>query len=649
MAMLVGVVQTYATPNIIVILTDDQGVDAIEGIHWPNDLNVHTPNLAALAQQGRVFANARVNPVGTPTRAGLFTGRSGFQTGVVGPIQSTNQVRHLISMQSYETTIAEILRDAGYDTLLMDVWRVGTFNGQDPIAQGFDVYRDTDASIALDDPAVVGDEHVTRMVDLAVSDVQNRTDPTRPYALFFSGLDPHDREQWNGGRDPFPWWKVDTSLLPSGELYYDPPETSLNRYRAVVEAMDTELGRLLRELDVIDESGQYRPESETVVFFLSDNGTPADVAMDADNAKGSLFDGGIRVPMFVFGDTVPTDGALMDRPVSHVDLYDTIADIAGIADESRGERVRESQSFADLIGWSGPLDGRQYTLSHLGSVSPANHTVALCDGIRKLITTGGRDDLVPITFDSFYNLVDDPSESNNLIPNDLSGEDLSAYLAMKEVVANYWPSAVTQPTPLMIDVPMSHSLGLTSRGDRYPRGKAPVGFFRPDLPDGIEGRAFYRFSMDALQQLLPPNKTIDDIVDASIVLRFKEEAPGIGRRETDTGLITAYPMFADWFSTVEFWDDVADSFDESVTLGSVDVMPHIWPRLPGDLWGIPIVEGTPISLGSSDDLVTVVQTWFNDRDTNRGVVLISRVWPELGKDQTFFFKLSDAVLRVTVQ
>ncbi len=158
-------------PNLIFILTDDQGIDAIE---WPPntraDERVRTPRLNRMAEQGVSFTNFRVNPNSSPTRACLMTGRSALDTGVVGvigrytplagmgnPCESTPltgtvaKVTNRLALQTQERTIAEVLQDMGYYTILIDKWHLGYNEGIEPTPedhgllptqQGFDIFVD---------------------------------------------------------------------------------------------------------------------------------------------------------------------------------------------------------------------------------------------------------------------------------------------------------------------------------------------------------------------------------------------------------------------------------------------------------------------------------------------------------------------------
>ena len=241
-------------PNVIFILTDDQGIDAIDIPGATNELNCITPNLNRMARHGRVFPQTRVNPYCSPTRAGLLTGRQALCTGVTGVLAESGPEPDLsnLSLQSKERCLPEVLQDLGYYTMLFDKWHVGWngAQGQVPRDQGFDEFYPYEPLEKLDDSIALGDEHISTLVDEVVTAVNGRPDQAQPYLAFVWGIDPHKRHD-DTGREPLQWWKVADDLLPSGETYYQPDlanDTNLDRFRAVVESLDTEFARMLIEL-----------------------------------------------------------------------------------------------------------------------------------------------------------------------------------------------------------------------------------------------------------------------------------------------------------------------------------------------------------------------------------------------------------------
>lgn len=634
-------------PNIILILTDDQGIDAVDGPGWPNDLSVHTPNLRALAGNGRVFSTTRTNPFCSPTRACMLTGRMGLSTGVNGVVSLNVPQKIYVSMQGSERTIAEIVRASGYYTIHIDKWHLGfhTPFGQHPLQQGYEDFVDDREYIDTDDPIEVGDELMSTMVDLAVEKVRNRPDPDQPYLLIFWIRDPHSRND-KSGREPLKWWKVQEDLLPSGERYYnDNPEldTNLSRYRAVVEALDTEIGRLLRSLGVTDSAMRYRQASDTIVLFTADNGTPTEVSPYGERAKGSLYEPGVRVPMVAFGERVPAgrDTTL----VSHVDFFDTICDIASIPQADRGNMLRESMSFADCIGWSTTdLPDRRFTISSRGSREATRHLVALADHKWKLICAGGSEGLNSPQSDEFYNLAADPGELNNLLRSGMNETQLEIYFTMRDQVVNYWPSAVCKPLLRHVDVPSIDALTLVSDGRRSVETLG-VGHRVDESGPAMEARALLRFDIASLDDLLPPGRSMDDVEFAQIIMTFDRDS--VTTDNSETGPIRAFPMIAPW-SEESDWDDVADRFAEGISVGKVDLPPFIIPVTEPLLDGVPLPPNGPLSLGQSDSLLEIIRQWHSDPSTDHGVIVIADPIRNLPGDQAVTLKTS-SFLRLTLR
>ena len=500
-------------PNIIFILTDDQGVESIEGGFisdpWSNEMNARTPTLARLADLGVSFTNARVNANCSPTRAALFTGRSGLRTGVIGIVGRLKQgnpcsdplypligndakATDLLSLQAYEKTIGEALQAAGYYTILIDKWHVGqnlTFDdtgesdderGLRPTEQGFNVYEDWHDYICLDDPdKYFGDENNSEaddhMVLMAGKAVDAAINAPEPWALFYHTISPHRRHKDTGNKM---WWEVDQRLIP---LTRGLGDSQTNRYIQNVEAIDTVIREhLLYPLGVIDsldpDAFNYRGDlGKTVVVFLSDNGTDQAVSVYADSsngpfrAKGSPYEGGINVPLIVFGERIsefvsPLRGTIDTRQVAQVDFFETLADIAGVPQEDRANNVglpREGISFADAIGWddSGETQPeRQYTLASCGAYNTEQEfrvSFVSNDGY-KLIVKGGGTGVngnlhEMIGYDEFYNLKDDPYESLNLINAGMTEDQTAIYYDMRDKLVDYWPTSVSvsyEPTTL---------------------------------------------------------------------------------------------------------------------------------------------------------------------------------------------------------
>lgn len=452
------------SPNLVFILTDDQGNEAIAGPHFSNELACVTPNLDAFASQGRTLTQFRVNPNCSPSRAAMLTGRQALETGVNGVYSPDAPPgdRDLLMLHTSERTVAEMLQDMGYYTILMDKYHCGSrFDlGQHATQQGFDEFHSWETWLPLDDPNQVGDEHVTTMVDLAINAVNNRPDPNQPYALFFWSIDPHLRDPDAGG---LRWWAVDPALAPATSGGGQP--TNLSRYRQVIEALDTELGRLMESIGVVDSNSAYQDASDTVVFFSTDNGSDGRVTADSGRGKNSMYASGIRTPLFVFGENVPADGAADGRLVSHVDLYDTIGDIIGASDVERGDARRQSVSFADAIGWGQAANAtlRTYSISSHGRPLPENARVAIVsDDGYKIIADAGASGLDDMSNDEFYDLVNDPAEQDNLAISGFTVDELNTYYTMRDHLVDFWGTAVSQAYQ-----PESTTIYVTHEDDFY--------------------------------------------------------------------------------------------------------------------------------------------------------------------------------------
>ncbi|MBL1218596.1 MAG: hypothetical protein D8M59_14020 [Planctomycetes bacterium] len=654
-SMICGLPVRANPPNIIVILADDLGIESIgDGTYWPNGINAITPTLDRLAAQGRVFSHGRVNPKCSPTRAGLLTGRIGLHTGVTGLQVGTDPDTVRLGLQTEETTIGEALKQVGYQTLFVGKWHVGNYGpwGQQAQQQGFDIVEGHKDYQPLDDPVDVGDELVTMLADVAIDVVNNRATRELPYALFLWQLDPHGRFD-HTYQDPFLWWRVDESLLPSGEPYYEPnrlDDNEVERYRAVVEAYDTELRRTLFEIGVIDADGDYLSESNTVVFFLGDNGENDKVSPWPERAKGTVYEPGIRVPFFVFGEGVPADGADSSRLVMHTDLFDTICDVVGVPAELRGDRPRDSVSFADAIGWSDPLPERAYQVlnqeDEKTSGNPYDQRVALVGTQYKLIAQAGGTKLAPLSRDEFYDLVADPQEQHDLVVEGMTPEQHTAYLTMRDAIVDYWFTAVCEPTEQMVDIPMSHAMSLVDTNDVFTR-RLQLGHAYPDqVESAIEARVFYRFNTAKIDDLLPPDKTLDDVASAQVVVAFGEDSTQ--SIEVDTDLIQAYPVVLNWYTKQLTWGELENAYSDTV-VGAVDLAPHVvWKPSDPRLSGPPMSPGTPMSLGHNSSLLELVKRWHEVPTENHGIVLIARPDMTIGGDQHVTL-LPAAILRLTLK
>jgi arylsulfatase A len=315
-------------PNVIVILTDDQG-SADAGCYGAVDLK--TPAIDALARRGVRFTQFyAAAPVCSPSRAGLLTGRYPLRAGVPNNVSST---RGDAGMPASEATIAEMLRRAGYATAHVGKWHLGFTPETMPVNQGFDhsfghmggcidnyshffywqgpnrhdLWRD---GVEVQRP---GRFFPDLMLEEATRFIAANRD--RQFFLYFAMNLPH-----------YPYQGDPERLDEYSGLAYP-----RNLYAAFVATLDQRIGRLTAK---VDELGLTK---DTIVIFQSDNGHSTEErahfgggsAGPYRGAKFSLFEGGMRVPAVVSWPGHIPAGAVRNQLAHACDWLPTIAEFCG--------------------------------------------------------------------------------------------------------------------------------------------------------------------------------------------------------------------------------------------------------------------------------------------------------------------------------
>tara|TARA_Y100000034_G_scaffold125539_1_gene175366 strand:+ start:195447 stop:196313 length:867 start_codon:yes stop_codon:yes gene_type:complete len=239
----------------------------------------------------------------------------------------------------------------------------------------------------------------TKLVDLSIDWVGNQS---KPWFLWLAFNAPHT-----------PFHLAPTNLHSQGNLPDDIASINANPlpyYMSAVEAMDSEIGRFLNSLTVEERNN-------TVIIFIGDNGSPNQVVQSPyqrQRAKGSLFQGGINVPLFVSGYGVNRIGEREASLVQSTDLFSTISEIAGVATTS----LNNSYSFKDLFTTSSSQADSKVIYAEANNNSGAVG-YAIRNSRYKLIKY---DDGT----ESFYDLQNDPYEGTNLLNGTLSNEEQAA-------------------------------------------------------------------------------------------------------------------------------------------------------------------------------------------------------------------------------
>lgn len=322
-----------APPNLLLIIGDDVGTDCL-AVYGDSAQPARTPALDGLAEAGLVFRRHWAAPVCSPSRATLLTGRHGSHSGIGWniPFEADGQIIGTggpAGLMWTEAFLPRVLRQAGYRTAAVGKWHLAnTLTGaqQHPVLVGFEVHAGpivqggyfgwtkniagAGGNLQVEEPGY----STSVFVDDALTFLDAAGE--QPWFLWLSFVAAHKPFH----QPPLELLSAETqSELQAGT----PSEPDLRR--AMVEAMDTEIGRLLDALDPA-------VRANTLVVFMGDNGSPEDAIeqpVGFGGAKGSLFEGGIRVPLIVSGPGVAAPGRQIDALSCSVDVHATLVDLAG--------------------------------------------------------------------------------------------------------------------------------------------------------------------------------------------------------------------------------------------------------------------------------------------------------------------------------
>jgi arylsulfatase A-like enzyme len=473
-------------PNIVVILVDDLG--------W-NDLSwrgggvaggaVPTPRIDSLARDGVEFSMGYAgNATCAPSRAAIMTGRYpprfGFESTpappalgkMVASLQNAelepgeapslffeDRMDDVPSMEDQgvpgeEITIAELLRDSGYRTLMLGKWHLGSNPGQLPNDQGFDEFLGFSSGASLygaeDDPEIVSlrqefdpiDNLLWKLLPFAIrKDEGARFTPpeyltdylsaeavkaieanrNRPFFLYLAYNAPHT---------PLQATKADYDALASIE------QPAARVYGAMMRSLDRGVGEVL---DALAENGL---EENTLVFFSSDNGGAHYVGIPDLNApyrgwKMTFFEGGLHSPFFLKWPARLPAGTKVETPVAHIDVFPTAAAAAGAP--LPPDRVIDGVDLVPYASGAGQGEAHEALFWRSGGLG------SVLSGGWKLQVDGrqGKSWL--------FDLATDPTEQHNLIQADegRAGE-LRARLERwsHEVGPRHFPVLVEGPIPI---------------------------------------------------------------------------------------------------------------------------------------------------------------------------------------------------------
>ncbi|MEO9890928.1 arylsulfatase [Aurantibacter sp.] len=307
-------------PNIILIMSDDQGWGDLS---FSGNSNLKTPNIDALATNGVSFENFYVQPVCSPTRAELLTGRYATRSGVYSTSEGGER------MNIDETTLAEVLKQAGYRTAAYGKWHNGMQPPYHPNARGFDDYYGFTSGHWGNyfSPMLEHNGKIVKGEGFLVDDLTNHgiqfieKNKESPFFLYLPYNTPHGPMQV-----PDAYWKnfkdKDLKMKYHGDEKED--ENYSKAALAMVENIDYNVGRLSETLKDLDL------EQNTIIIYLSDNG-PNGYRWNGGmkGKKGSTDEGGVRTPFFMqWKGTIPS-GTKINTIAGAIDLLPTLTTLTG--------------------------------------------------------------------------------------------------------------------------------------------------------------------------------------------------------------------------------------------------------------------------------------------------------------------------------
>ncbi len=379
--------QEPTRPNIILILSDDQGWGDL-GI--TGNKNLQTPNIDQLALNGALFDHFYVCPVSSPTRAELLTGRYHDRCGVY----STSEGGERLNLD--ETTIAEVFKRAGYITAAFGKWHNGMQYPYHPNARGFDEFYGfcsghwgdyfNSQLMEHNGELVKGNGYITDdMTDRAIDFIgKHRNDP---FFLYIPYNTPHSPMQV-----PDKWWDKfkdkELEMFADERVKENIPFT--RAALAMCENIDWNVGRIMEKLK------EMELDEETIVLYFCDNG-PNEWRWNGGmkGRKGSVDEGGVRSPLIIKWKGRIEPGTRIDEISGVIDLFPTLAELAGI--DYKTKNLLDGVSLKPLILNAGSSWNDRYIISSW------NGRVSIRSQNYRLDPQG-----------ELFNMIDDPGQYKNI-------------------------------------------------------------------------------------------------------------------------------------------------------------------------------------------------------------------------------------------
>ncbi|MFN3192067.1 MAG: arylsulfatase [Aureliella sp.] len=343
-------------PNIILIMTDDQGMGDLSCLGNPV---LQTPHLDEFYSKSTHFTEFHVSPTCAPTRSAIFSGRHEFRNGV------THTIKERERMALSTVTFVDLLSENGYETGIFGKWHLGDEDEYQPYNRGFTktfihgaggigqsfpgscadfppnrTNRYFDCCILNDDTIVQTSGFCTDVFfQAALQWTKEKLDSNQPFFTYLTLNAPHG-----------PMIAPDSYKQRFLDLGYD--GNTAGRY-GMLENIDDNMGLLVRKLD------EWKAWENTLVIFMTDNGQAGRTAKlngkkitlhtaGFKTGKGSPYEGGTHVPAFWRWKGVLGEGVDINELSAHIDLFDTFCDLAGV-DIPDNVQPRDGRSMLPLL------------------------------------------------------------------------------------------------------------------------------------------------------------------------------------------------------------------------------------------------------------------------------------------------------------
>jgi len=450
--------QALSAPNVLLILADDMGVEALS-VYGLGKTAPKTAALEAIAEEGVVFKNFWSQPVCSPTRSTIMTGRYGFRTGVGRPIAPAADGGGSGPLPP------ALAKPAGAPYEVSGMGR----RVESPISRGL---RPDEFMFPMALEAGTGDAYRTAAIGkwhMADKDNGWLDHPRRAgidfYSVIMHGEDSYftwrknlngeviretrygllDRTDtaidWIEEQGAEPWFMWLSYILPHTPVHLPPQDllqsdysdlsstadtadNPIRYFHAMIEAMDTSIGRVL-------DSMAPEVRENTYVVFIGDNGTGGGSITEpfqSNRAKGTVYQGGVNVPLIVSGPGV-VEGGVSEALINSVDLYATMLEMAeaDVAEAVPSRVNQDSVSFFPYLARPDTPSMRDWVYADVFSgsfegLADANYTIR--NERFKLLRHAGNEEL--------YDLGVDPYEHVNLLAGRLSAEQQAQYRLLSD-------------------------------------------------------------------------------------------------------------------------------------------------------------------------------------------------------------------------